>query len=426
MKFYFTILSILFSLLQLKSYGQGLTSSPYSQFGFGEINQEGSFVNRSFAKGGTAYASTLGNNLNNAATLAYLSQTCGDFSLDNRANFYKSSADKSFQNNVSFYNLSLAFPVSKRMGWAFGFLPYSAKGYKLSYYQSIKNVGLANYRYEGSGNIGRVYLGTGIKLLSINKDSISASIGTHFNYLFGSNYQRGTVEFNPSYKYLSTKYNSFNYYNGFYFDPSLYLHSRTKNRLYSIGLSYQLASSVNVINSYYAESYYLTASQTSAVKDIFLEKIDTGKTTMPSAIKAGLYTEDNNGNGFALDYQLITFNKVFDKNITAKPMSTISATWQYDARKASKNGFFNNTIYRVGLFYSQTNIVINNDQIANMGLTAALSMPTPGKFAYNKINIGITLGQQGSAQNNLVNQKYIMANVGILFGDIWFKRAKID
>jgi hypothetical protein len=53
-------------------------------------------------------------------------------------------------------------------------------------------------------------------------------------------------------------------------------------------------------------------------------------------------------------------------------------------------------------------------------------MPTPGKFAYNKINFGFTFGEQGTEKSNLITHKYIMANVGILFGDIWFKKSKID
>lgn len=405
--------------------GQGLSSSPYSQFGFGEVNQEGSFINRSFAKGGTAYASAIGGNLNNAATLAYINQTCGDFSLDNRVNFYSNSLDKSFQNNVSFYNLSLAFPVSKRMGWSLGMLPYSSKGYKLSYYQSIQNIGLANFRYQGYGNVNRVYIGSGFKLISRKSDSLSIALGTHFNYLFGSNIQRGTVEFNPSYLYLSTNYNSFNYYTGFYFDPSLYFHKKTKKRLYSVGLSYQISNNVNVVNNYYAESYFLTNSQAQSVKDIFLEKTDSNVQKLPAAIKVGIYTEDDRGNGFALDYQSVNFSD--SKNtLSSNPYTTISAAWQHDARKRNKNGFFNNTIYRLGLFYSQTNLFINNTAISNKGFTLSFSMPTPGKFAYNKINFGFTFGEQGTEKSNLITHKYIMANVGILFGDIWFKKSKID
>ena len=104
----------------------------------------------------------------------------------------------------------------------------------------------------------------------------------------------------------------------------------------------------------------------------------------------------------------------------------LSAAWQHDARKRNKNGFFNNTIYRLGLFYSQTNLFINNTAISNKGFTLSFSMPTPGKFAYNKINFGFTFGEQGTEKSNLITHKYIMANVGILFGDIWFKKSKID
>lgn len=410
----------------INNYTQGFAqkafSLPYSQFGIGEINLDGSFNNRSFAKGGVAYANGISLNLNNIASLSSLSQTAAEFTMQNRSNFFKNSTEKSFQNDISFYNFALAFPVNKYNAWAIGYLPYSTLGYKTSFYESVPNVGLAKVQYQGEGNINRAFLGTAIKFLSLHNDSILCSAGTTFNFLFGSNFQQGSVEFNPSYKLLSVSYNSQHYYQGYYFDPSIYLHKKFKKGLISLGFSYQISNSANVITNYFAQSYYLTPSQTAATKDVFLTKTDTLNYQLPTSLKAGLYFEKINGIGFSIDYQTIHLN---NPEFT-KPLNTLSAACQIDARKQNKNGFFNNTIYRIGAYYTQTPITIYNHQINEWGVTTSFSFPTPGKFAFNKLLIGLTAGTMGTKQNNLIKQNFIVINAGILFGDVWFKRSKID
>ncbi|MCC7050758.1 MAG: hypothetical protein IT239_03135 [Bacteroidia bacterium] len=425
MKFFYITFTKLFFVLFicLQVNAQNAPSLPYSQFGFGTLNQEGTFINRSFSKGGIGYASSINPNLNNPATLSFLDKTSAELSLENGANFYRQTGSRSsFQNNVSFYNLALAFPASKRNAWTFGYLPYATKGYKTSYYEVIPNVGLAHITYSGEGNLSRAYIGTAYKIISKHSDSLAVSVGTNANAVFGSNYQMGAVEFNADYKLMSVSYNSQNYYKGFYLDPSIYFQTKTKKGLFSAGFVYQVANPATVTSSYFSQSYYLTPSQTVSSKDVFLEKQDTIKINLPQTIKCGIYFENVNGHGFALDVQQTNFKST----LYSKPLNTVSATWQYDARKSNQTGFFNNTIYRLGFYFSKTNWVIKNQQINSMGINSSFSFPTPGKFAYNRLQIGFTAGVIGTTQNNLLAQRFITVNAGVLFGDVWFKRPKID
>jgi hypothetical protein len=149
------------------SYSQILTSSPYSRYGLGEINLQtfaapagmgGSFI--------AWHQDTLAPffiNSANPASLAGIRQTV--LELGGQAQFTRISNSEAaiLKKNINFSYGSLAFPLKRFGGAAFGIMPYSTVGYKINSTQEVAGVGTMNYIFEGNGGINKVFLGTGLK-----------------------------------------------------------------------------------------------------------------------------------------------------------------------------------------------------------------------------------------------------------------------
>lgn len=159
-------LTVVLSLISLFSFSQA-TSSPYSRYGLGDINNK--VFGQGFALGGTTIA--LQNdtiplffiNTANPASYSGVQLTTAEFGVNyNRIRLESSETKKNF-NNASFGYVAIAFPFKKWWGGSFGLIPYSSVGYNVKDQEEIMNVGKVNFKYEGSGGISQAYFGTAIK-----------------------------------------------------------------------------------------------------------------------------------------------------------------------------------------------------------------------------------------------------------------------
>ena len=90
----------------------------------------------------------------------------------------------------------------------------------------------------------------------------------------------------------------------------------------------------------------------------------------------------------------------------------------------SYSSYFKRIIYRGGLKYEKTGLVINSQSINDVGLTLGVGLPIIGSFS--NINVGFELGKKGTTTAGLVQENYANLNVSFSLNDKWFRKTKFD
>ena len=81
-------------------------------------------------------------------------------------------------------------------------------------------------------------------------------------------------------------------------------------------------------------------------------------------------------------------------------------------------------VYRAGLKYEKTGLVINNESINDMGMTFGLGLPITGTFS--NVNFGFELGKKGTTKADLVQENYANLSVSFSLNDKWFEKRKFN
>jgi hypothetical protein len=163
-----------------------------------------------------------------------------------------------------------------------------------------------------------------------------------------------------------------------------------------------------------------------------------GKIQMP--LMHGLGFTFRKGNSLTLtaqaEMQLWSNFKFFDEQNTFKNSKKFAVGLQYVPNKlATGSGtYFKKVHYRLGGRYTDGNLELNNSRISEMAVSIGFGLPV-GKVVDkslkkygtpNIVNLSVEAGQMGTTSNNLVQQKFIRAVLGISINDIWFKKTVYD
>src|SRR5690606_1102284 len=70
----------------------------------------------------------------------------------------------------------------------------------------------------------------------------------------------------------------------------------------------------------------------------------------------------------------------------------------------SFTNYFSKITYRAGLRYEKSGLVINGENINDMGVTIGAGFPLAGTFS--NINIGAELGRRGTTNQGLIQENY--------------------
>jgi hypothetical protein len=151
----------------LPAMAQITSSSPYSQFGLGDL--KGSFLPQNRGMAGLSQGlrkPTLYDNINlaNPASYSTLQLTTFDVgaSMDIRE-LSKTGITGKKQFNSTLSHITFGVPVNRFSAVSFGLLPYTDLGYKFSN-SGLVDTNKVNYIYAGEGGVSKAYLGYGFKL----------------------------------------------------------------------------------------------------------------------------------------------------------------------------------------------------------------------------------------------------------------------
>lgn len=412
-------------LFSLAIFAQEGTSSPYSFYGIGDIKFKGTVENRSMGSI-SVFPDSIHINIQNPAHFASLKLT--GFSIGgtyaNTKSITETQEAKSRRTSLDY--LAVGLPVGK-LGIGFGLMPYSSVGYKIGNVTDIRDsnntiIRSEFSRYNGIGGVNKVFVGIGYQLTK------KINIGADIQYNFGS-IETSNLEYQSDLQYGSRENNTSDL-SGVNFDFGLTYQTKinSKNTFFS-SLSYTPESKLTLGNT--RDIQVIELLSTSAVRVIEIQSIPIEDTTIKLPSKLSI------GSGFGQVKKWLIGGEIsfIQNSVMSNRFNDIEDSVFENSIRYSLGGFYipnynsfskyyKRVVYRGGLRYENTGLVLQNKSITDFAGTFGLGLPLGGTFS--NINIGLEIGKRGTKYNNLVEENYVNISVGLSLSDKWFVKRKYD
>jgi len=404
---------------------QQSSTSPYSSFGLGDDRRNGDMIISSMGGIGATYISELGNEANFSNPAANRNLSYASFGIGLNTDMVQAKAadgEKYSRSTTYLSNLSLAFPAGKNSKIGAVLQPYTNVGYDI-HTNSDTEQGLL----KGRGGLRTAAL---MYSLNLNKEF---SLGAKLGYVWGEleKYEEIAVKNAPLISGTDNiqDFSFLDYTLGVTYQKKL-----KKDYKLTLGATYTLGHNTDVTVDYLRSTYYYNISGQATSRDT-LSFINGKQTTkMPSIYTAGAAF------GKELKWSLFLEGKYIQQSQMNIPEDNAEYKDKYRIALGgwwlpNINGFksyFSRVIYRYGMYYENTGLAVNNQQINQWGLSVGAGFPigkrSQGQPNPSMLNIGIEAGQRGTVKSNgLIREDFVSLNVGFNFNDaLWFKKRKYD
>ena len=104
--------------------------------------------------------------------------------------------------------------------------------------------------------------------------------------------------------------------------------------------------------------------------------------------------------------------------------STISIGGFFIPQYNSFTSYFKRVVYRAGLHFEKTGLIINNESIKEFGISFGLGLPVGDVFS--NANLGFEIGKRGTTNSNLIQENFINFQLSLSLNDRWFQKRKYD
>ena len=411
-----------FLAIALGLQAQSMGNSPYASFGIGEVKYDNSVETSAMGGINTAYVWDFNNSFNfkNPAANTNLEITSIKVQANNENQFFKTDYKNLDVTKHSTYlsNISIAFPISKKVKFGFGYQPYSSKKYNLVRSETLENGSIKANRFYGEGTLNTVQAAFGYQ---INKEF---ALGIRSNFYFGK--LADVEELALSDAVLINGYETSNKIKTFNFTVgSTYQKKFKTDEKLTLGATYTFGTTGNLTTNYINSSYYYAADTKVNVTEIE-NKSSESKNLIPTEFSFGVgYGKE--AKWFAstqIDYKKGTSTLFLGKPFTYNDSYRISAGGWYLPNYNDFRNYLNRVVYRYGVFYEKGNLNINNTNINQYGITAGLTLPFQKSNAVrmSSVDLGLELGRKGTLDNNLILQNFFNVKIGINFADKWFQK----
>ncbi|RLD64083.1 MAG: hypothetical protein DRJ01_01885 [Bacteroidetes bacterium] len=421
----FLSISLLFAGINL--FSQNSTSSPYSQFGIGDIVNKG--FGQNYAMGGTGIgmrSSTNQNNINPASLSALKIQRFKfQIGIKNQTTKFKSSNAESTSNDINLDYLSMWFRVSNWWHSSFSLNPYSNVGYNIVDSQNYPSIGNVETYFVGSGGINQFNWSNSFQFFK------HFSVGINASYLLGSLNQTRTVIFvDDSYTTNTQSEKNINISDVFFNYGIQYYNKLNENYSYTLGLKFDNETKINVEKSILSGSTY--GKYTNSIYDNTLidtlENIKDQKDsfTIPTNLGFGFSFSKNQKFIISADYttQNWSSTKFLGRTDSLTNSNSFKFGLEYTPKWNSINHAYKRFHYRFGGHYTNTYLNIYNEQLKDYGISFGLGIPL--RKTNTLINLSFELGQRGTIDNNLIKENYGIIRLNLSLSDIWFIKRKFD
>lgn len=398
-------LVILFSILLCVNATAQLTSSPYSIFGMGSIEENG--LGESRGMGGTGIAFMLGHSVNflNPASYNGLDSlaTVFELGLFGKYTSYNTTDNTQGRFDATVNSIAMGLKPGRRLATSFGITSYSSVGYNINSQSPVEGtVQTYNKTFSGEGGVNQLILGNSYKIAN------NLFFGINVIYLFGTiTHYESSAAFNYSLKDLT-------YVSNINLNYGLNYRIVNKEWKYNIGLIYNNGKTLTT-----SDVSTITANNT----------IETIKSTthlykIPKDYGIGLAAEKDFFK-VGIDYELKRWK---DINFSNPLLNTRNSNRISLGVEIPSLGLYRGTtkmiFYRFGAEYCESYMIIDNVPINYRSVSFGAGLPVRG--ALSVINLAFEIGQNGSKQNSLWQENFYTLHIDVSLKDHWFLRKKYN
>lgn len=431
-KIYLTVLAAVLSTSF--AFAQSGTNSPYSQYGFGVLADQGSGFNRGM--NGVGIALQRHNQMNYINPASYSKIDSLSFIFDaglslQMTNFKEGNLKKNAKNADFEYAVG-AFRAAKHLGMGFGVIPYSNIGYsysstgQLTFPEATTPTNYYN-TFSGSGGVHEAFVGIGWEPVK------NLSIGLNIGYLWGeytksvtNTYSDNNVNsFAKTYEAMISNYK---------LNVGAQYNFKVNNEKFTIGATYELG---HKLNSNPKLKLITLNSQTSVTDTIPFEIHNALE--IPTVFGAGISWEHGSKWNVAFDWTLEKWSDVTH----AKYIATDKET-KYEA---SKGLFIDRTKYNIGAEYCQNELgrsfasriryrlgaSYTNPYLKINGLDGPKEISVSGGLGLPIVNgynsrsfLNISAQWVHSSAKHMITENTFRINIGLTFNERWFAKWKFD
>ncbi|MBD5185253.1 MAG: hypothetical protein HDS92_01450 [Bacteroidales bacterium] len=391
------------------------TTSPYSRFGYGLLNDNATSAQSQM--GGVGYAMRSGRQINamNPASYALADSLTFLFDMGVDLTFVHSTEGSVSRNSTGggVDYITMQFPLGSRMGMSIGLLPYSSVGY--SFGSAIEN---GSSSHEGTGGLNKLYLGIGGRIIS------NLAIGANISYLFGTTYHDvyATQSVgNPALFEQITQVRDFHLDFGVQYSVNI----GRKNRL-TAGLTYSPAKTL--LGHTWIQKYIVNTDE---APDTLNYTRLRGNYSLPETWGAGLAYEWNSALTAEVDFTYQPWSKAklmaqetFVQNRFADRYKFAAGlSWQPKAR----GSYFQRVTYRIGGHFTRDYMVVNHAgadyNVNDYGISCGFGLPAP--MSKTVVNLGFEWLRRATSSSAIVAENYFNIRLGINFNQTWFMKSQL-
>lgn len=400
---------------------QNSTSSPYTRYGLGYMNNDGFGLNK--AMGGTGFALRSNSNINplNPASYSAIDSMSHifEFGFMGQVGQLSDGTSSQVDYDVNISELAMAFPITNWMGFTAGIEPISLIGYEYSVSDLATDpVSGISYRFSGSGGITQAFAGVSVKPLK------NLSLGVNAAYYFGSNiyYRSISFEDNPDYSSINTTEDI----NVGAIHPTFgiqYVQPIGRNYSLTLGGIYELETDLNATQTI---ETVRTVGGTSQIPTILEQRTNESiGMGIPESYGFGLALEKNNQFTITGDYYIQNWQNAeyYGRTDTLNQRTKISAGFEYVPNYLAQN-YFQKVQYRLGTHYSNNYFKVNGEELVDFGISFGVGLPR--RYSKTRFNIAFEYGWMGTSNRNLISENYAKLSINFSINSFWFIKRKFE
>lgn len=407
---------------------QADVDSPYSLFGIGQVNGRSMNV-RLRGMGGVANAMFGGGlvNVENPASYAKIDSLAFlfDAGFYFKTSTFSTSSLSEKANNASFEQMTMAFGLAPWWKTAIGVQPFSTSGYNMLVESDRPDVGKTTTRFKGSGGLNRAFWGNAFKI------GKHFALGANVYYVFGNSQAETSLYFSDSSYFVGSRHSVDVMVSSFMFDYGMLFNAKVGDDMHlGIGLTYTQKVNLKGKQTMLIRSFEEDIdTELEYLIDTVAYVVDDAKITMPQGFGIGVSLQKGDHWIVGADFNWRQWSKFARQGKTESLQNSwvASAGAEFTPKHTSISGYFSRVTYRIGGFYEHGFISLTGDDgedysINRMGVTVGLSFPLPRTLS--KVNAALEIGQYGTREGGLIQERYAKASIGVSVFERWFMKRR--
>ena len=415
------------SMMTLTAIAQSGTNSPYSQYGLGDLADQGVGFNKGMSGVGIAFRK--GNEVNPLNPASYSSidsvTMIFDAGLSGQITNYNENGRKLNAKSAGFDYVAGSLRLVKNLGVSFGVMPYSNIGYDYSSSTKLSDIGTTMVSsYEGSGGVSQLFVGAGMRFFK------RLSLGFNAAYIWGDYQKKVETTSSSDVNSISKEYSM---------SLSCYKLEFGMQYVQPIGTKDDIT-----LGAVFSPGHRLGADPTCRIitKNSSITKSDTTSHViidgleLPTTYGFGLAYQHDQKLRIGADFQMQKWGKIdfpaFEKDTyqlksgLLKDSYKLNVGAEFIPNPRSTRSLLHHVRYRIGAGYSTPYYYINGqDGPKELHLSLGLGIPIMNSYN-NRSLLNISAQWQHRSADNLITENTFRLNIGLTFNERWFAKWKVE